>query len=177
MGLDIYAYKQLAKLDVLFDEDGEPVHPDTRDPIDAYVKVWENPDVPGRAEGLQSGAVYSYADAMDGGSMGYGGYNHWREKLAKVAGYPTKEFARWGVKEQSHAAAAWAASSGPFWELILFSDCEGTIGPVVAAKLAKDFAEHDARAKEADDGHFYGAYQLMREAFEFAADNGAVRFH
>lgn len=177
MGLDISAYKQLTKLDALFDESGEPVNPVTREPIDEYMKAWENPDFPGRAEGLESGAIYSYADAMDGGSMGYGSYNGWREKLAKLAGYPAEEFERFGKKETRHDAGAWAATSGPFWELINFSDCEGTIGHVVAAKLAKDFAEHDARAKEAYDGHFYSAYQLLREAFEFASDNGAVRFH
>lgn len=177
MGLDITAYKQLTKLDVLFNEDGEPVNPDTREPIDAYVKVWENPDFPGRAEGLQSGAAYSYTDAMDGGRMGYGRYNGWRETLARVAGYPAQEVERYGSKEKRHDAGVWSAPSGPFWELINFSDCEGTIGPVIAAKLAKDFAAHDARAKEAGDDHFYDAYQLMREAFEFAADNGAVLFH
>lgn len=177
MGLAVTAYKQLTKLDVLFDKWGEPINPDTRQPIDAYVKAWENPDFPGRAEGLESGAIYGYADAIDGGSMGYGGYNYWRETLAKVAGYPAKEYERYGLKEMRHDAGAWAATSGPFWELINFSDCEGTIGPVVSAKLAKDFAEHDARAKEADDGRFYSFYQLLRESFEFASDNGAVKFH
>jgi len=38
MGLDVSAYKKLTKLDVLFDEDGEPVNPVTRELIDDYVK-------------------------------------------------------------------------------------------------------------------------------------------
>ena len=34
----------------------------------------------------------------------------------------------------------------PFVELINFSDCEGVIGPEVAAKLAKDFADYEFSA-------------------------------
>ena len=80
------------------------------------------------------------------------------------------------------ATAVWdnPPPNAPFVELINFSDCEGFIGPVASAKLAKDFAAFRDRAQSADSTH--GAYDFERyckwqEAFEFAADNGCVQFH
>ena len=69
-----------------------------------------------------------------------------------------------------------------FVELIDFSDCEGTIGPIVAAKLAKDFAEHREKAaayvaKQEDGDWILRKYTDFQEAFTLAALEGAVRFH
>jgi hypothetical protein len=58
-----------------------------------------------------------------------------------------------------------------------FSDCEGDIGEVVAKKLAKDFADWDARAKATGDDQVYHLFGLWRKAFELASDGGAVSFH
>jgi len=180
MGLDISAYRKLTKLDVLFNEDGEPVDPETRETLDDYLKVYANPDFPGRAEGLEDHACYSYADAEHVFSRSYGGYNRWRETLAKLAGYPMDERQMFGVREASHAAAAWngkVKSVAPFWELVNFADNEGTIGPVVAAKLLRDFIEFDERAKAITEGDFYEGYCDMRRGLEMAADGGALSFH
>jgi hypothetical protein len=81
-------------------------------------------------------------------------------------------------------------AKGPFTELINFSGCEGYIGPVVAAKLAKDFADYQQRAEEyaANQGEpdhgsedwsgdeWLEVYNDWRRAFEMAADGGAVIF-
>lgn len=142
MGLDISAYRKLTKLDVLFNEDGGPVDPATREPVEDYYKVWANPDFPGRADGLEASACYSYADTKHVFSRSYGGYNRWREELAKLAGYPLDYRETFGVRKASHAAAAWngkVQAGAPFWELVNFADNEGTIGPTVAAKLLRDF--------------------------------------
>ena len=53
------------------------------------------------------------------------------------------------------------------------------IGSAVSAKIAKDFAEFDEKAKTIQVGSygwFYGLYQEWRKAFEMAADGGAVNF-
>lgn len=180
MGLDISAYRRLTKLDVLFNDDGEPVDPATREPVDDYYKVWSNPGFPGRADGLEDRACYGYAEAEHVFSRSYGGYNHWLETLAKLAGYPQEFREMFGVREASHAAAAWngrVKAGAPFWELVNFSDCEGTIGPVVATKLARDFADFDERAKAIGDDGFYRGYCDMRRGLEIAADGGALDFH
>lgn len=181
MGLDVTAYRGIRKLDALFDADGEPVDPVTRKPLDDYFRVYVNMDFPRQAAGLEDRGVYAYTANMSGWSGGYGRYGQWRERLAKLAGYQAVPYERVaGLPSStvmSHSAGAWAADSGPFHELILFSDCEGAIGADVAAKLARDFAEWDDRAKAAEDEEFYSRYAQWRRVFEFAVDNGAVVFH
>lgn len=180
MGLDITAYRKLTKLDVLFNEDGEPVDPATRELVEDYCKVLSNPDFPGRADGLEDRACYSYAEAEHIFSRSYSGYNRWRETLAKLAGYPLDERVTFGVREASHSAAAWngnVKAGAPFLELVNFADNEGTIGPVVAAKLLRDFVEYDERAKAITEDRFYEGYCDMRRGLELAADGGALYFH
>lgn len=149
----------------------------TRELLDNVYRPYLNPDFPGRADDLENGAVYSYTDCGRGWGGGYGYYNSWREALAKLAGYPLTEYrTSYSGPEQSHAAACWQGQESPFYELINFSDCEGTIGTAVSAKLAKDFQEWDERAKSVGE-RFYKDYSEWREAFEMAADGGAVAFH
>ncbi len=175
MGLDITAYRRLkpapnAKLDA----DGNPLD------WERHFKPYINDSFPGRAEGIDRSMVYSVKPdnvmGFRGGS--YSGYNEWREWLAELVGYPVTA-PRGGMGDKPRSHGAWAAHEGPFWEMINFSDCEGVIGPIVAAKLAKDFAEYDDRAKTKTDGRgwYYEQYQKWREAFEMAADGGAVDFH
>jgi hypothetical protein len=172
MGLDISAYRQLTPAPAdWFDDEGEPL----REHWDDSVRIYRNPDFPGRDAGLSETDRYTFADKMGFRAGSYGGYSEWRNWLAKLAAYPvvTDEPAC-----HQHSAGAWRASGGPFWEMIDFSDCEGVIGPIVAAKLAADFAAFDDAAKAADpDDWFYDRYKLWCQAFEMAADGGAVEFH
>lgn len=181
MGLDIRAYRQLTKINPVLDEDGEPIDPHTREWLSGIHKVYSNPDFPGRAEGLEDGAFYAYADADKVFECGYRGYNIWREALAKLAGYTPVLYERVEghppSAEMSHQAGAFEADGGPFHELICFSDCEGDIGPVVAARLLKDFVEWDERAKAVTEAwEFYEGYTGIRRGLEMAADNGALSF-
>lgn len=182
MGLDISAYRRVTKLDVNFDECGEAIDKITGELVDYDVRVFANPHFPGREEGVEDGATYTAQDGMSF-RTGYGAHGAWREDLATLAGYPATTVDRgYGSVSEMHSGGAWSSESGPFWELINFSDCEGTIGPVVSAKLAKDFAEWDERAKQYDqdnalDGYFYKRFQEWRQAFDMAADGGLVDFH
>lgn len=172
MGLDITAYKALTKVEnPKLDSDGRPEN------YNEETSFYANPDFPGRMEGIEENTVYRYVDAHGFRAGSYGGYNGWRNELAKLAGYPVGAYREFGRAYESYAAGAWKASEGPFYELINFSDCEGTIGPVVAAKLAKDFAEFQAKADEHPEDYFRHKYNEWRKAFEMAADNGAVDFH
>lgn len=179
MGLDITAYQDLTKLDCVFSADGEPIDPQSRAPIEGdYYHAYINPDFPDQAGGIDDRAVYRYEKSMRFRAGSYGGYNRWREELARLAGYPTAEYNYHGSIEQRHDAGCWAAGSGPFFELICFSDCEGVIGSATAAKLAKDFAEFRQLAdNEGEDEYWRGLYAEWQKAFEMAAQNGAVHFH
>lgn len=174
MGLDITAYtglKEIGPQTAEHRENGDP--PGT-------TAFWDNSDFPGRIEGVKPRTLYAYEGADHIFGRSYGTYGAWREWLAKLAGYPLTEYSSsiGGVKK-AHAAACWEGATGPFSELINFADNEGTIGPVVAAKLAKDFAEWDERAKEAAANvtWYYEVYEDIRRGIDMAAKNGALGFH
>lgn len=170
MGLDVTFYQGLKPLNAVRGEDGEPVDEFTKTPSDLDgVFLMYNPHYQ-RHDGLFLDRLYSYEDE-DGLSHSYSGYGHWREQLARFAGWPLHS------EEGCHAGSAWHAESGPFWELICFSDCEGTIGPVTSAKIAKDFAAYQRKANLHEDESFRERYALWREGFELAANGGAVVFH
>lgn len=172
MGLDITAYKGLvlANGNDGFDEVGELK--------DGFESFYVNEDFPGRADDIKSRHAYTATDSFGFRAGSYGGYNLWREQLAQLAGWvPIQHTPRWGEPYESYAAAAWAASEGPFWELINFSDCEGTIGSAVSKKLAEDFAKYQSKADKHYDDWFKQRYNHWRKAFEMASENGCVSFH
>lgn len=166
MGLDISAYRQLRKLEnPALDEHGEPVDwQNTWKPCRSIIIEWTEKNWPGRSAGVEPDGVFGFAEQFRFRAGSYGGYNEWRRELAALIGEPDLD-AYW---EQ--------ATSGPFYELLNFADNEGVIGPVASAKLARDFAEHDAKAADRG-GWFYEQYRRWRHAFELAADGGAVDFH
>jgi hypothetical protein len=152
MGLDISAYSKVQKL--------EGVSVD-----DADCSLYHNPDFPGRADDVPSGPI-THGKSMGFRAGSYGGYNAWRDDLARLAGFAS-------------AGAVWREkpASGPFLELIYFSDCEGTIGTAVSKKLAADFAAHQGKADASGAQRFREVYADFRKAFELAYDDGAVAFH
>lgn len=158
MGLDITYHRSVTFLRPK-DEDGEY---DWRGGEDA---LYVNPDFVERADGLETG-IYRVEGGGGFRAGGYGGYNEWRRQLAEQIGGYTPESA-WG----GHGGA-----STPFVELVNFSDCEGVIGPITSAKLARDFAAHRAKADEIG-GWFAEQYGNWQTAFEAAADGGVVIFH
>ena len=161
MGLDIsyYPHAKLAQ-DAELDESGFPVD------YDRYIVPTIISDFAAQADDIQE-KPYEFDIEKSGGfaAGSYGGYNWWRNELAKMAGHASAE-------------AAWEKNDleEPFGPLINFADNEGTIGPKTSAELAKDFADHQAKADEIG-GVFAERYRDWRIAFEAVADNGFVAFH
>lgn len=174
MGVSINAYTNLKKADVIAGED-YAIDPVTRQERPDLWRAYVNSDFPGRADEIEDRAYYAYDERVDGMDRSYGGYNLWRNELAKIAGWPEAPDEADNGK-RSHAASAWAATSGPFWELINFADNEGVIGGRIAAKLAKEFAEFQPKADAHPEPFFRECYDGMRRAFEAAANTGAVDF-
>ncbi len=157
MGLDITAYSNINYL-------REDSNDDDYDLDRKECFIWVNPDFPERAKNLKDG-IYSFEDDMNFRAGSYGGYNQWRNELAMFAGY-------------NNDRDAWDKTSGPFLELILFSDCEGCIDAEISKKLYKDFCDFDEKSKTyEEDSYFYIRYKLWKEAFELASNNGCVKFH
>ena len=120
--------------------------------------------------GLEPGRCY-LADRDHSFRAGsYTGYGHWRTDLAKTIHKVIPETI-W------HDEDAWVGK--PFYELINFSDCEGTMGPGVCAKLYADFALHrDAYMAAHDPGDWCReSYDDWLEGFRVAATTkGLVLF-
>lgn len=170
MGLDVTAYKNLKKETLVVSEDDDAGYEL------GWFRAYVNPDFPERAEDVEDRAWYSYEECCDGISRSYGGYSVWRNQLAELAGWPIDSHET-DSGRRSHAASAWKATGGPFWELIFFADNEGVIGARISAKLAKDFADYQQKADAHPDEWFRSGYADMRRAFELAACNGCVDFH
>ena len=169
MGLDITAYRSLAKATDPAMEDGRPVDWQNHFHAAGSCIDFTEENWPGRSAGIERDAVYTFAKSFEFRAGTYGGHNEWRRWLALFAGWPSIE-------------QAWQGKSGPFIELIDFADNEGVIGPVVAADLAKDFADHQERAElferpDIDREWWLAQYANWRKAFEMAGDCGAVEFH
>lgn len=167
MGLDITAYSKLTLApDAERDEDGNVVDYDRH--FQAWAVDWTEKHWPGRASGIAEGAIYTFSDSFSFRAGSYSGYGAWRDWLAKTAGYGSAE----SVWDQGDL-------QGPFVELIHFADNEGVISAEVSAKLARDFAEHEATiaGEEPRNTDYMDRYRNWRKAFEMAADGGAVDFH
>jgi len=127
-----------------------------------------------RAEGLEIGKAYKVGDSWGFRAGSYGGYNEWRKVLAQLAGVADIEDF-W--KREFEVEKDGGRLDVPFAELLAFSDCEGTLGPAVCARLAKDFAEHDERAKGHGEDWFYDLYETWHRAMREAAEDGFISFH
>ena len=176
MGLDISAYEKLVFLTdgSGFDEEGEV------DYDNDFMLLYLNPDFPEQASDLPKDLpCKSVGGALSFRAGSYGGYNAWRSQLAEFAGYPLGPDSSSTGRPMipSFAAGAWSAPAGPFWELIKFSDCEGTIGPAICKKLATDFAIYQEVIDDNADDYFKELYAQWRSAFELASKEGAVSFH
>ncbi|KWO50055.1 hypothetical protein WT98_17135 [Burkholderia territorii] len=79
--------------------------------------------------------------------------------------------------ELRYDETAWKLDHGPFWELIDFSDAEGTIGPEVCRKVYQDFVQYRDLATQVSTPYFYDSYVDWMKAFEMCANNGAIVFH
>lgn len=160
MGLDISAYRALRPApEAELDSDGDPKDYDSFTRITPRMVALTEEEFPGRTAGVQTG-ILTFGMKLRFRAGSYSGYSQWRDWLASISGWGSAKLCWEGTRTE-----------GPFYELISFSDCEGVIGPQVAAKLAKDF--DDFAEKAGDDER----YALWRKAFTMAADGGAVEFH
>ena len=165
MGLDISVYKNLVAKGELTEENADSLYEKN------LYFFYKNPDFEPHFMGLNEKAYYA-GERLPGFRAGsYSGYGHFKSILAQVVGFNSIE-------------STWAGDNYPMKELINFSDCEGTIGPIVSAKLYQDFLDCKGIADklfetfENADGEYYKEkYNDWLCAFDAARHAGAVAFH
>lgn len=168
MGLDIYAVSRAEKVDPC------PVRKiawcEREDHHVAYVA---DSRFVLSLRGLDAGMCYTPtvgSEQVRFSAGSYHGYNHWRATLSQTVN---------GLQPESVWHQADALAHLPFFELINFSDCEGTIGPEAAADLVQDFDDYseivrEAQGEEDPFARFVAQYDRWREAFLVASDGGMV---
>ena len=105
---------------------------------------------------------YDYKAFHDFPAGTYGGYNRFRDQLARAAGYES-------------ADSVWENNlKGPLSELINFSDCYGVLDSATSEKLAGDF--NVVSTQKIEDIRFMRVFNDFHKAFALAADGGCVVF-
>ena len=177
MGLVIQAYSKLKLEKPLTDEEMEEFWEnfDEEDEdaveefLETHVVVDTYPEFPHQAEGLVQG-IYKRlegSEEFEVESMGYSGYNNWRTQLWQLANDVDEDIISENPDE-------W--KDKPFFLLVHFPDCEGTISTAACAKLHAQFVEYREKAEELDDPGFLETYDEIMEALELAKDDGVLIF-
>jgi hypothetical protein len=123
---------------------------------------------PRHFEGLPTGH-FTALSKMRFRAGSYSGYGDWRDWLSSTF-LRAKPLAVWEHPDQF--------ADRPFYWLVDFSDCDGTIGPVVCRKLAVDFRVNLERAmQEATDDWRMTLYCRFMAGFELASDGGFAQWH
>jgi hypothetical protein len=179
MGVDITAYSKLELTephdpdDACYDD--EPLH------IEAFVYVAHRRSGDGLAglddsyDGVLGGRHYAVtADTVELEicSISYSGYGYVRRELCWAV-HGVEIEVMWGDESRRQ---------DPFMDLLYFADNAGTIGPVAAARLARDFSDETLRQRfiAISDVPGFPAgdwWDRWRRGAELAADGGLIRFH
>jgi len=161
MGLDIWATSKVTPVAGTHDTD-------ECDHAHAYIA---DPSFVRSIRGLVEDACYDTMPDAEGMSFragSYSGYTEFRKQLAEGAGLDL--------------SAIWADPLGhqdePFFELLNFSDCEGTIGPEAAKDLYEDFLKYRTAfiSKQRGDEYAIERYDNWTEACRLASDGGLISF-
>lgn len=173
MGLDITAYSKLELIEASATSQDDELYKK------GDVFLYDNGSFPNAMFPLVPG-IYKLNGTSFGFRAGsYSGYNQFRDLLAECIGTSPQEV--WDNPTKHETA--------PFYRLINFSDCEGTIGSVHAAILDMQFRESKkqfvkflkVKNKQAiihDYVEYYTAcYNNWAKAFKLAQNGGAVTFH
>lgn len=177
MGIDIFAYKNLRKTDrpLEHDDKGYVINYDDENLVwfdrgvsDAFDASHEKlfGVRPGYFDGLDDGFYYEYDEGNSFFGCAYSTYSTLRDVIAEYLDDP--DFI-----------------AGAFREMRFFSDCEGTIGPQVCAKLLGDFEGnrdkfHEFAKENLPDDAWFDAdlaialYDGYLKGLRLAADGGAL---
>ena len=171
MGLDISYYKSWKPYD------GEVKDWDHAEEIQMagtdLEHIYNGAGFEGRAKGIPEWVVTSGASGgFRAGS--YGGYNRFRSLLCQALhGFPVGQL--WAMSDNEQ-------QEYDMWQMLHFSDCEGTLGTAVCKELHEAFERNWDKVmafftKEGDAEYYQVKLEEWRTAFKVAAGEGLIRFH
>jgi hypothetical protein len=148
--------------------------------FDEKMKIWVSPDFPDHCTLFEHEEEYylgSLSEKKEISMGSFGDYNQFRRRLAKAA-LGVKDIEKiWDrPKEFKH---------DPFFNLICFSDCEGSIDYSVAEALHKDFIDMRSKVEdwvnenikeEEESKRFMETYDNLADIFKHASDQGIIVF-
>ncbi|WP_051320772.1 hypothetical protein [Cupriavidus sp. amp6] len=164
--------------------------PVTNEPLNNVVLVVAPRSYPRLAEGLEIGAVYEHEGEKELACCVEGRYEdfyffEWCRVLTIIITRSGK-FIKNGTLDEWVDQVAGALEDeqkypetggrGPFWELVRYGLRGVTFGPVVCAKLVRDFDEWEHVAKAHGDERFYALYCRLRECFAYPNGSGLVYY-
>lgn len=125
-----------------------------------------HPDFPEQADGIREGWYHGRVKRIFRAGI-FGSYGEWLAQLCRLA-HGVEPEVLWNKPQE------W--KDKPFSGLIMFSDCNGIIGPKTSARLYEDFVAWQDKAQEQDVEDFFDLYLEWMEAFKVASRNGVVEF-
>ena len=124
---------------------------------------------------INKSGVYIYEKRGTFNAGSYSTYSQFRHDLQTMAIFSN------GITNINYDE--YDEKSIPFYELIHFSDCEGSINADICKKIFKDFEDNSKKIKKQldmskdRDETFWYLYKQFKKAFRVASNNGAVTFH
>lgn len=165
MGLDATAYETVALVRActarqLSDEDWDTMYDNGQtflsNPYEAFLA---------RGDDLVDG-IYAHTGETEDIHHSYGGYSHFRNLVAEMAtGFQAETV--WGMPDTLEDEV-------PLYRWIVFSDCEGFLGPKTCRRLADEAAKLTLTFTDRWDAEKWETWVAM---FNLAADTGCIRYH
>jgi hypothetical protein len=184
MSLDFYAYSNVIfqknifydnKKNMIVDKSGSQ-HPDFKLCKVAFV----SDDFYYHSNGITNNSVFKYDQIFHYNFKDSEYYGEWRNTLSKILQYNPSKSKKY--KKIAYTLGAFDYDSGPFLNLICFSDCDGLINSNYCKEIYNDFVKYTKYVSDMPDEQFImdketfiEIYDNIKKCFEIGSTNGLVQ--
>ncbi len=130
--------------------------------------------------GISNHTVFKYDDNLSYQLKSSEYYGEWRNTLAKILQYNPSKSKKY--KKIAYTLGAFDYDSGPFLNLICFSDSDGLINSSYCNELFLDFEKYTKYVNDMpnnqfimDKSEFLTIYENLMKIFNIGANNGLVQ--
>ena len=160
---------------MIIDHDGNQ-HPDFK-----LCKVAQvSSDFYYHSHGIDNHSVFKYNSTFQFILISSEYYGEWRNTLAKILQYNPSKSKKF--KKIAYTLGAFDYDSGPFLNLICFSDCDGLINTSYSKEIYNDFVKYSNYVNDMPEDHFImdketfvDIFNQLKKCFEIGSSNGIVQ--